>query len=112
MNTFNAQEHRREAIRRWHVLLALHNCDPLPLVDSSLLSLLQAAYPDLGFGQTELRRMLKYLEGHGLVLIRYVNGGGYWTDHAGAWMATVSSDGVDFVMGFGPEIPGIFRAGA
>jgi hypothetical protein len=112
MPDFITVERKRESIRRANVLGALDACDPVPIRDTDLLNHLQQQYPDAGFTLTKVKKDMKYLDGHGLALLRYGKDDNFWdVQNGGTWSATISSQGVDYLAGYGENIPGVFRSG-
>jgi hypothetical protein len=110
MKTFTDAEKKREAIRRANLLMALDYCDPMPVKDADLLGHMRENYPHDDFSMKSLRKALKYLEGHGLALVRYGKNDSFWDDAASTWIAGISAHGTDYISGFGPALSGVYRA--
>lgn len=110
MHSFTDQQARQEAIRAARVLSALELNDPAPVTDSALLSQLQSAEPGLSYTLNGLRKILKYLHGKGLCLLSFGGKSNLFdAEAADTWIATISSDGTDFLRGFGNDAPGVYR---
>lgn len=75
---------RRESIR-WHCILTLNNARPIGAYEESILSVVQAVYPDAS--ALEVRQALDYLEVRDLVRIE--------REPHGRWHARLTRHGID-----------------
>lgn len=89
---------RRESIR-WTILLVLNNARPVGAHEKTVLSVIQAEYPDST--QQEVRRELDYVFDRELV--------GIEKHPDGHWTAEITRFGVDLVEYTIPIEPGIAR---
>lgn len=97
--------------RNYLILGLLNRYDPMPVTDHSLLDKLKdEARPGEMHTLSDVRSSLKFLEGAGLCLTKFVGKPDIWSIDTGTtWMATLSTKGSQFLAGFGEKISGINR---
>ncbi|NKB37874.1 MAG: hypothetical protein GKR93_12030 [Gammaproteobacteria bacterium] len=92
-------EYIRNRLRRLRILQTLYNQRPEVLGEGILFQELKQD-PDLNATPEGVRRSLDYLNDRRLAEIEKVNKGRTWT-------ARITADGVDYLEGDDPDIPGI-----
>lgn len=100
MDDFSKKEQRLDAQKRGALLTKLYLTDPNPLSDKELLVEMTTDYPEYNFTLLDIRRALKYLDGHELAKIQLIGSD---------WAAMISSKGVDYSQGVGDAMQGVFR---
>lgn len=100
MPSFSQREQILEARKRGAILTKLYVIDPNPISDKELLLEMQADYKEYKFNSLEIQRVLKYLAGHELTTVQFINN---------EWVTAISSKGVDYSQGIGDDMPGVYR---
>ncbi|HCU54327.1 MAG TPA: hypothetical protein DIC36_08655 [Gammaproteobacteria bacterium] len=85
---------------RGAVLIELKLHRPYPITDAKLREQLNDLDPDYRFTELSLRQAVDYLSGHGLV---------EYQSEAGVWGVKITSQGIDYLDGFGAALPGVHR---
>lgn len=97
--------------KKLYVLLGLlSQSNPIPLIDETLLNLMQDRYKKDFFSLMEIRKMLSFLHGCKLCMVQWVGKEDIWdVDQSTKWIAVISAQGVQYLAGFGDDINGIHR---
>jgi hypothetical protein len=93
-------ERNRAARMRGTVLTELKLRSPYPVTDTKLRTELNDLEPDYALTEIGLRQVIDYLAGHGLAE--------YQSD-VGVWGVKITSQGIDYLDGYGADLPGVHR---
>lgn len=105
METYKEKENRREASRTGAVLKVLKEPYPYPTGDEALQDNLKEQYPQLTpWGNVDVRAIVEYLKGHGFVEYEKTT-----TGLREYWGIKLTSKGIDYLRGYGENLPGVDR---